>query len=317
MRYEKYIDIKEDVLLGLKQGKPVVALESTIISHGMPYPENVVTAKNTEKIVRENGAIPATIAIINGRIKVGLTDEELEYLGKAKDVFKVSRRDFPYVVANGLNGATTVASTMIVSELAGIKVFVTGGIGGVHRGAEKTFDISADLTELSKTNVTVVCAGAKLILDIGLTLEYLETLGVPVVGFGTDEFPAFYTRKSGYPIEMKVESPVEVAKMMHAKWDLGLNGGIVVGNPIPEEYSMEYDYITKVIDELVKEASDKGIKGKKVTPFLLGKIKEKTEGTSLDANIQLVYNNAKLGSLIAVQYEKLNRNSDLQIFNNI
>jgi len=317
MRYEKYIDIKDDVLLGLKTGKPIVALESTIISHGMPYPENVVTARTTEEIVRRSGAIPATIAIINGRIKVGLTDDELEYLGKAENVLKVSRRDFPYVVANGLNGATTVASTMIVSELAGIKVFVTGGIGGVHRGAETTFDISADLTELSKTNVTVVCAGAKSILDIGLTLEYLETLGVPVVGFGTNEFPAFYTRKSGYSVEMKVDTPMEIAKMMHAKWDLGLDGGIVVGNPIPEEYSMDYDYITKVIDELVKEAEFQGIKGKEVTPFLLGKVKEKTDGSSLDSNIQLVYNNARVGSEIAVEYEKLNKQSDLQIFNNI
>lgn len=317
MRYERYIDIKEEVLKALKAGDPIVALESTIISHGMPYPENVATARKTEEIIREGGAIPATIAIINGRIKVGLTDEELEYLGKAKDVLKVSRRDFPYVIANQLNGATTVASTMIIAELAGIKVFVTGGIGGVHRGAEKTFDISADLTELSKTSVTVVCAGAKSILDIGLTLEYLETLGVPVLGYGTKEFPAFYTRKSGYQVEMKADTPLDVAKMMHAKWDLGLDGGIVVGNPIPEEYSMDYDYINGIIEDSIKEAEALGIKGKEVTPFLLSKVKEKTEGSSLKANIQLVYNNAKVGSAIAVQYEKLGDSSDLQIFNNI
>lgn len=317
MRYERYIDIKEEVLKALKAGDPIVALESTIISHGMPYPENVATARKTEEIIREGGAIPATIAIINGRIKVGLTDEELEYLGKAKDVLKVSRRDFPYVIANQLNGATTVASTMIVAELAGIKVFVTGGIGGVHRGAEKTFDISADLTELSKSSVTVVCAGAKSILDIGLTLEYLETLGVPVLGYGTKEFPAFYTRKSGYQVEMKADTPLDVAKMMHAKWDLGLDGGIVVGNPIPEEYSMDYDYINGIIEDSIKEAEALGIKGKEVTPFLLSKVKEKTEGSSLKANIQLVYNNARVGSAIAVQYEKLADSSDLQIFNNI
>lgn len=297
-----YLDIKAEVREALENGKPVVALESTIISHGMPYPQNVETARETERILRENGAVPATIAIIKGRIKVGLTDEELEYFGKASGIAKVSRRDLPYIVSQELDGATTVAATMICADLAGIRVFVTGGIGGVHRGAEETFDISADLTELSQTNVAVVCAGAKSILDIGLTLEYLETLGVPVVGFSSDEFPAFYTRKSGYKTNIRMDQEADIAKMLKAKWELGLKGGIIVGNPIPEAYSMDEDYIKKTIDLAIMEAEKLGVKGKDVTPFLLDKIKTATDGKSLEANIQLVYNNAKVGANIAVHY---------------
>jgi pseudouridine-5'-phosphate glycosidase len=295
-----YLDIKQEVKDALEAGKPVVALESTIISHGMPYPQNVETARETERIIRENGAMPATIAIIGGRIKVGLTDEELEYFGKASGIAKVSRRDLAYIVSQELDGATTVAATMICADLADIKVFVTGGIGGVHRGAEETFDISADLTELSQTNVCVICAGAKSILDIGLTLEYLETQGVPVVGFGTEEFPAFYTRKSGFSTNIAMDDEKDIAKMLKAKWELGLEGGVVVGNPIPEEYSMDEAYITKTIDMALLEAEKLGVKGKDVTPFLLDKIKTVTEGKSLESNIQLVYNNARVGSKIAV-----------------
>ncbi|MBN2897207.1 MAG: pseudouridine-5'-phosphate glycosidase [Clostridia bacterium] len=295
-----YLDIHPEVKTALEEGKPVVALESTIISHGMPYPQNVETARETERIIREYGAVPATIAIIKGRIKIGLDDEQLEYFGKASGIAKVSRRDMAYIVSQEVDGATTVAATMICAELAGIHVFVTGGIGGVHRGAENTFDISADLTELSKTNVAVICAGAKSILDIGLTLEYLETLGVPVIGFGTDEFPAFYTRKSGYKTNISLNSEKEIAKMLKAKWELGLEGGVVIGNPIPEAYSMDEDYITKNIDVAILEAEKLGIKGKDVTPFLLDKIKTATEGKSLESNIQLVYNNARVGAKIAV-----------------
>lgn len=295
-----YLDIKAEVKEALAEGKPVVALESTIISHGMPYPQNVETARETERIIRENGAVPATIAIIKGRIKIGLTDEELEYFGNASGIAKVSRRDLAYIVSQDLDGATTVAATMICAELAGIEVFVTGGIGGVHRGAENTFDISADLTELSKTNVAVICAGAKSILDIGLTLEYLETLGVPVIGFGTDEFPAFYTRKSGFNTNISMDNEKDIAKMLKAKWELNLQGGVVIGNPIPEDYSMDEEYIMKTIDLAILEADKLGVKGKDVTPFLLDKIKTATEGKSLESNIQLVYNNARVGAKIAV-----------------
>ena len=251
--FERYLDINPEVARALEEGKPVVALESTIISHGMPYPKNVQTALNVEKVIRDNGAIPATIAILHGRLKVGLTPEEIEYLGKTEGVIKTSRRDIPFIVAKGLDGATTVATTMIIADLAGIKVFATGGIGGVHRGAQETFDISADLQELAHTNVAVVCAGAKSILDIGLTLEYLETQGVPVVGYETDELPAFYTRKSGFSVDYRVDSPQELAKAIKAKWDLGLDGGLVVANPIPTEYEMDYDKITKAIEDAVKE----------------------------------------------------------------
>lgn len=302
---EKYIEINKEVEIALKNKEPVVALESTIISHGMPYPKNVETALKVEKIIRDIGAIPATIAILNGKIKVGLSTEEIEYLGKAKDVYKVSRRDLPFIVAKGLNGATTVASTMIISKLAGIKVFVTGGIGGVHRGAEKTFDISADLQELAHTDVAVVCAGAKSILDLGLTLEYLETFGVPVVGYKTDEFPAFFTRKSGYNVDCRVDSEKELAKLINIKWELGLQGGIVVANPIPEEYEMDSEIINTAIKQSLQEAKEKNIVGKKVTPFLLAKVKEITGGESLKSNIQLVYNNARVGANLAKELSKL------------
>lgn len=305
---KKYLDINPEVEKALKEGKPVVALESTIISHGMPYPKNVETALNVEKIIRDNGAVPATIAILQGRIKVGLSREEVEYLGQGKEVVKTSRRDLPFVVAKKLDGATTVATTMIIASLAGIKVFATGGIGGVHRGAQQTFDISADLQELAHTNVAVVCAGAKSILDIGLTLEYLETQGVPVVGFGTNELPAFYTRKSGFGVDYRVDGAEELANAVKAKWDLGLNGGLVIANPIPEQYQMDYDTITKAISEAVNEAEEKGIKGKESTPFLLAKVKEITGGESLESNIQLVYNNAKVGAQLAVELAKLEGN---------
>ncbi|MCB5559124.1 pseudouridine-5'-phosphate glycosidase [Anaerosalibacter bizertensis] len=301
---EKYMEIKEEVKNALNEKKPVVALESTIIAHGMPYPKNVETALEVERIIRDRGAIPATIAILDGKIKVGLSKEEIEYLGSAENVSKVSRRDLPFIVAKGLNGATTVASTMIVAKMAGIKVFVTGGIGGVHRGAEESFDISADLQELAKTSVAVVCAGAKSILDIGLTLEYLETFGVPVVGFKTDEFPAFFTRKSGFGVDYNVDSEEELAKAIKTKWALGLDGGIVVANPIPEEYEMDIDIINKAIAEALSEAEEKGIKGKKVTPFLLENVKEKTGGNSLESNIRLVYNNALVGANLAIELEK-------------
>ena len=296
---EKYLHIHPEVKKALSEGQPVVALESTIISHGMPYPKNIEMAKNVSKIIRENGAIPATIAIIDGVLKVGLTTEEIEFLGTSKDVLKASRRDLPFIISKKLNGATTVATTMILANLAGVKVFATGGIGGVHRGAQETFDISADLQELANTNVAVVCAGAKSILDIGLTLEYLETNGVPVVGFCTEEFPAFYTRKSGFGVDYKVDSSMEVANALKAKWDLDLKGGMVIGNPIPKEFEMDYDTINSAIESALKEADENNITGKKVTPFLLDKVKTITAGKSLDANIELVYNNAKVAAQIA------------------
>ncbi len=302
---EKYLDINPEVKAALMEGKPVVALESTMISHGMPYPKNVETALKVESIIRENGAIPATIAILEGKLKVGLTTEEVEFLGKTSGVIKTSRRDIPFIVANKLNGATTVASTMIIAALAGIKVFATGGIGGVHRGAAQTMDISADLEELAMTDVAVVCAGCKSILDIGLTREYLETKGVPVVGFQTEELPAFYTRKSGFKVDYKVDSEEILAKALKAKWDLGLEGGMVVANPIPEEFEMDYDTINNAIETAVKEAEEKGIVGKESTPFLLSKVKEITGGSSLESNIQLVFNNAKVGAKLAVELSKL------------
>jgi len=303
--YEKYLDINPEVKKALDEGKPVVALESTIISHGMPYPQNVETARRVEEIVRENGAIPATIAIINGRLKAGLTAEELEYFGKEKGIVKASRRDIPFIISKKLDGATTVASTMIISQLAGIKIFVTGGVGGVHRGAVETFDISADLQELAKTNVAVICAGVKSILDIGLTLEYLETNGVPVVGYKTDEMPAFYSRKSGFSVDYKADSPQDIAKALKAKWELDLNGGMVIANPIKAEDAMDNDIITKAINNALIEAERLGIKGKDTTPYLLAKVKELTEGKSLESNIKLVYNNAMVGAKIAVEYTKL------------
>ncbi|GFR36304.1 pseudouridine-5'-phosphate glycosidase [Thermobrachium celere] len=295
-----YLVLSNEVKEALENGKPVVALESTIISHGMPYPQNVETALKVEEIVRQNGAVPATIAIIGGKLKAGLTKEEIEYLGKkGREIVKVSRRDIPYIVAKGLDGATTVASTMIIAALAGIKVFATGGIGGVHRGAQETFDISADLQELANTNVAVVCAGAKSILDLGLTLEYLETFGVPVVGYRTEELPAFYTRRSGFKVDYRLDTPEEIAKMLKVKWELNLKGGVVVANPIPEEYEMDYDTINRAIEDALKEAEEKGIKGKESTPFLLAKVKDITGGKSLESNIQLVFNNAKLAAQIA------------------
>lgn len=304
---EKYLEIKDEVLEALKNNKPVVALESTIISHGMPYPQNAETAINVENIIRENGAVPATIAILNGKLKVGLSEEEIDYLGKqGTKVIKTSRRDIPFILAKKADGATTVASTMIIAALAGIKIFATGGIGGVHRKAQDTFDISADLQELANTNVAVVCAGAKSILDIGLTLEYLETQGVPVIGYKTNELPAFYTRKSGFGVDYKVDSVDELALALKTKWDLGLNGGMVVANPIPEQYEMDFDVITEAINKALNECFEKGIKGKDTTPFLLGKVKEITGGNSLASNIELVYNNAKVASKLAVKLCELN-----------
>jgi pseudouridine-5'-phosphate glycosidase len=301
----KYLEVHPEVQEAIKKGQPVVALESTIISHGMPYPKNVETALKVEEIIRANGAVPATIAIINGKLKAGLTRDEIEVLGKSgSSVLKASRRDIPMIVSKGMTGATTVATTMIIAEMAGISIFATGGIGGVHREAETTMDISADLDELAMTNVAVVCAGAKSILDIGLTLEYLETKGVPVLGFGTDELPAFYTRKSGFGVDYRVDTPDEIASMLKAKWDLGLRGGVVVTNPIPEQHAMDFETITNAINSALVEAKEKGIKGKESTPFLLAKVKEITGGNSLEANIQLVFNNAKLGAEIAVELAK-------------
>jgi pseudouridine-5'-phosphate glycosidase len=302
---KSYLNIKPEVSDALKAGKPVVALESTIISHGMPYPKNVETALEVENIVRRAGVVPATIAILDGVLKAGLTMDEIEYLGKAKNVIKTSRRDIPFIISNKLDGATTVASTMIIAALAGIRVFATGGIGGVHRGASATFDISADLQELAHTNVAVVCAGVKSILDIGLTLEYLETNGVPVVGYGTDEMPAFYTRKSGFGVDYRVDTPKALAEALKAKWELGLDGGMIVANPIPAEFEMDYDTITKAIDAAVAEAGKAGIKGKETTPYLLSKVKELTGGESLDSNIQLVFNNARVAGALAVELAKL------------
>ncbi len=299
--FEKYLEVKPEVAKAILEGKPVVALESTIISHGMPYPKNVETALEVERIIRENGAIPATIAILGGKLKVGLTEEEVEYLGKAKNVVKTSRRDIPFIVAKQLDGATTVASTMILAAMAGIKIFATGGIGGVHRGAQESYDISADLQELAQTNVAVICAGAKSILDIGLTLEYLETNGVPVIGYQTDELPAFYTRKSGFGVDYRVDDTKELAVALKAKWDMKLNGGVVVANPIPSEYEMDFDVITNAINIAVAEAERNGIKGKESTPFLLAKVKEITGGESLDSNIQLVFNNARVAASLAVE----------------
>ncbi|HSQ33476.1 MAG TPA: pseudouridine-5'-phosphate glycosidase [Peptostreptococcaceae bacterium] len=305
---ENYLEIHEEIKKSLRAGEPVVALESTIISHGMPYPQNVEMAKIVSKIVRDNGAIPATIAIIDGKLKVGLTDEEIELLATSKDVVKASRRDLPFIISKELTGATTVASTMIIAALAGIKVFATGGIGGVHRGAQQTFDISADLLELANTNVAVVCSGAKSILDIGLTLEYLETNGVPVIGYETDEFPAFYTRNSGFKVDYRVDSPKELARALKVKWDLNLKGGIVVGNPIPKEYEMDYNLINNAIQDALGEADEKNIYGKKVTPFLLDKIKTITCGKSLESNIKLVYNNSMIAAQLAKELSNLYRN---------
>ena len=309
MALNKYLDIAPEVQKALDEGRPVVALESTIISHGMPYSQNVETALKVEQIIRDNGAVPATIAILGGRLKAGLTAEEIEYLGKkGQDVTKASRRDLAVLVSRKADGATTVTTTMMIAHMAGIQVFATGGIGGVHRGAETTMDISADLEELASTPVMVVCAGAKSILDLGLTLEYLEPHGVPVLGYGTKELPAFYTRKSGFAVDYEIDTPAELAKAFYVKQDMGLGGGMLVTNPIPEEYSMDADVINKAIDEAVEEAKAQGIHGKETTPFLLAKIKDLTGGDSLASNIQLVYNNAKLAAATAVELSKLAKN---------
>ncbi len=297
----KYLSISPEVQAALNAGKPVVALESTIISHGMPYPQNVETALRVEQTIRDNGAVPATIAIIGGQLKAGCTPEEIEYLGKkGQAVIKASRRDLPVLVARKEDGATTVTTTMIIAAMAGIKIFATGGIGGVHRGAQQTFDISADLEELAQTPVMVICAGAKSILDLGLTLEYLETKGVPVIGYQTEELPAFYTRHSGFKVDYRIDTPQELAAAFKAKIDCDLKGGMLVTNPIPEQYSMPKDVIDAAIEKALQEMDAAGIHGKQCTPFLLAKVKDLTGGDSLAANIQLVLNNARLAAQTAV-----------------
>lgn len=302
---KKYIQFSKEVEQAKREGKAVVALESTIISHGMPYPQNVEMAKKVEQIVRDNGGVPATIAIIDGEIKVGLNEEELELLASAEDVAKVSRRDIAEILATKRIGATTVASTMICAQLADIQFFVTGGIGGVHKGAEHTMDISADLDELSKTKVAVICAGAKSILDLDKTLEYLETKGVPVVGYKTDELPAFFTRESGLKLNTRIDDVKTIAKLAEVQWDLGLDSGIVIANPVPEIDQLEPSYINAIIDKAVQKAEEEGIHGKDSTPFLLGEIVKQTGGKSLETNIKLVEHNAKIGTQIAVEYTNL------------
>jgi pseudouridine-5'-phosphate glycosidase len=299
MNFNPYLEISEEVKSALAEKKPLVALESTIISHGMPYPQNYETAKHVENTVRENGAVPATIAILNGKIKIGLSKDDLQILSNSGNILKASRRDIPVIVSQKLNAATTVSATMICAALGGLKIFATGGIGGVHRKGNESFDISADLTELAQTNIAVVSAGVKSILDIGLTLEYLETLGVPVIGYGTEEFPAFYTRQSGFKVNYRLDTPEQIGSMIKTKWELGLNGGVIVANPIPEEFSMDKSVIDKAIEEALAKADANGIKGKEVTPFLLAEIKNITGGSSLDSNIKLVLNNAKLAAQTA------------------
>ncbi|MGL4767578.1 MAG: pseudouridine-5'-phosphate glycosidase [Formosimonas sp.] len=295
-----YLDIHPEVAQALAHGQAVVALESTIISHGMPYPQNVETALRVEQEVRAHGAIPATIAIIDGRLKAGLTHAEIEQLGRAgQSVTKVSRRDVPFVVAQGQTGATTVASTMLIAAMAGIQVFATGGIGGVHRGAETTFDVSADLQELAQTPVAVVCAGAKSILDLGLTLEYLETHGVPVIGYQTDQLPAFFTRESAFAVDYRLDSAAEIAQALRIKWAMNLHGGALIANPIPKAYAMPSEVIDAAIEQALQEAQAQHISGKQATPFLLARVCELTGGDSLASNIQLVLNNARLASAIA------------------
>lgn len=306
MNLEKYLVISDEIKNALENNLPVVALESTIISHGMPYPENAESAIRTQNKIREHGAIPATVAIIEGKLKVGISDEEIHYLGKKGfDVRKASRRDLAVLVSQKLDGATTVATTMILAKMAGIKVFATGGIGGVHRGAETTMDISADLEELAMTDVAVVCAGAKSILDLGLTMEYLETKGVPVIGYQTDDLPGFYTRESGFKVDYRLDTIEEIASAFKTKSELGLAGGMVVANPIPKEFALDSDFINGAINEAVKEAEKQGIKGKATTPFLLSKLKEITKGVSLASNIELVLNNAKVAALLAIEYSKI------------
>ena len=305
MNYQDYLSITPEIKQALAEGKPVVALESTILSHGMPYPENVEFAHKVEEVVRNKGAIPATLAIMDGKLKVGLSEDELMIMCKAENVAKASRRDIPVYLACKQTAATTVATTMLIASLAGIKVFATGGIGGVHRGAQETMDISADLQEFAHTDVCVVSAGCKSILDIGLTLEYLETFGVPVLGYKTEEFPAFFSATSGFGVDYKVNDAKQVADIIKTKWDLGLNGGVLVANPIPEQYSMDHEVIDKAIDKALDLAKQKGIKGKATTPFLLATIKDLTGGESFASNLQLAYNNASIASEIAVEYSKL------------
>lgn len=306
MNMNRFLDVKPEVAEAISQGKPVVALESTIISHGMPYPQNVETALKVEEIIRENGAVPATIAVIGGRLKAGLSPEEIEYFGKkGQEITKASRRDLAVLCARGEDGATTVTTTMMIAHMAGIKFFATGGIGGVHRGAETTMDISADLEELAHTPVMVICAGAKSILDLGLTLEYLETHGVPVLGYQTSELPAFYTRTSGFAVDYRIDSPEELAAAFKAQNDMELGGGMLVTNPIPKEYSMDPAVINKAIDQAIAESVEQGIHGKASTPFLLARVAELTGGDSLASNIQLVFNNAKLAAHTALAYSKM------------
>jgi len=304
MKLSDYLDIHPDVENAIKNSEPVVALESTIISHGMPYPKNVETALMVEETVRSNKAVPATIAIINGKLKVGLTNDEIEYLATNEEVKKVSRRDLPITVAQKLSGSTTVASTMIIASLAKIAIFATGGIGGVHRGAENTMDISADLEELANTNVCVICAGAKAILDLGLTLEYLETKGVPVIGYKTSELPAFYSSESGFDVDYKIDSAQEIAEILKTKWDLSLDGGVLVTNPIPVAFELETGVMNDAINQAIIEADNNKISGKKITPYLLSKVNEITQGKSLEANIKLIQNNADLAAKIALHYSK-------------
>ena len=304
MKLSDYLEIHPDVENAIKNSEPVVALESTIISHGMPYPKNVETALMVEETVRSNKAVPATIAIINGKLKVGLTHDEIEYLATNEEVKKVSRRDLPITVAQKLSGSTTVASTMIIASLAKIAIFATGGIGGVHRGAENTMDISADLEELANTNVCVVCAGAKAILDLGLTLEYLETKGVPVIGYKTSELPAFYSSESGFDVDYKIDSAQEIAEILKTKWDLSIDGGVLVTNPIPVGFELETEVMNDAINQAIIEADNNKISGKKITPYLLSKVNEITQGKSLEANIKLIQNNADLAAKIALHYSK-------------
>ena len=301
---KKYMDVTPEIEEAVRTGKPVVALESTILTHGMPYPDNVAFAREIERVIRAEGAIPATLAVIDGRLKAGLTEEELLRMCKGENVLKASRRDLPIVVANKLTAATTVATTMILANMAGIHVFATGGIGGVHRGGEDSMDISADLQELAHTPVAVVCAGAKMILDIGRTLEYLETMGVPVLCLGTDDFPAFYCRKSGFGVDFNAKTPADVAAIAKTKWEMGLGGGLLIGNPVPEEYAMDYDEMSATIDRALAAADAAGVKGKNITPFLLAHIVELTGGDSLKTNMQLAFNNARAAAQIAVALAK-------------
>ncbi|MCM3079351.1 pseudouridine-5'-phosphate glycosidase [Brevibacillus invocatus] len=306
---KSYLSYTDEVRHALENNLPVVALETTIISHGMPYPQNIEMAKEVEQIIRDNGAVPATIGIMNGQIKIGLSESELEEFATNKSVEKVSRRDFPYILASGKIGATTVAATMIAAQLAGIRVFATGGIGGVHREGEITWDVSADLTELAQTSVAVVCAGAKSILDLGRTLEYLETQGVPVVGYRTDEFPSFFARKSGFGVDFRMDTPEQVGTLMDTKWKLGMEGGMIIANPVPESDAMDHNKIEAVIQQALTEAKENNIAGKKVTPFLLDKVKQLTEGKSLQTNIALVKHNAAVAAQIAAAYNAKSKES--------